>query len=85
MKYRIVYILFIILFSNLYLISQKADITSGCSPLDVRFTSDNLSQYYWEFIEGNGTSTKQNPNHIFIHPGVYNVTLYEGKGGKKIG
>jgi len=85
MKKNIIYVILVILFTNSYMFSQKADVTFGCSPLDVHFTSNNLSNYYWNFVEGNATSTDKNPNHIFTHPGVYNVVLSEGKGGKKIG
>jgi len=80
-------ILFVVfgLFVSFNLFSQSADITKGCSPLEVNFETSDLSQYYWEFVEGNATSTLKNPIHIFTHPGKYDVKLYEGKDGKYIG
>lgn len=54
-----------------------ANITSGCSPLVVRFTdqsSGNITSWNWKF--GNGsTSTSQNPGKIYISPGQYTVEL----------
>ncbi len=64
--------------------SQTASVTRGCSPLTVNFSADSLTEYYWEFEEGNATSVLQNPEHIFTHPGIYTVKLYEGKGNDKI-
>ncbi len=85
-KHRI-YVLLVGLFFliNSSIFAQTASVTKGCSPLEVKFTSASMSAYYWEFIEGNATSTLQNPKHIFTHPGNYKVKLYEGQGGKKIG
>lgn len=61
----------------------QADFTGaplfGCGPLTVNFT-DNSSgfaapvTYAWDFGDG-GTSTAQNPVHIYNTPGVYTVSL----------
>ena len=55
--------------------------TSGCDPLTVFFpnnsTSDLPLQYQWTFSDG-GTSTDQNPTHVFTPEGVYSVSLTIG-------
>ena len=80
------FLFYIIIFLTPYFIySQSADVTKGCSPLSVQFGADSLDQYYWQFVESNATSTLQNPQHIFTHPGTYKVKLYNGKGNDKIG
>lgn len=80
-------VLFLIvsLFISFRLYSQSADVTKGCIPLEVNFNTSELSRYYWEFVEGNATSTLQNPTHIFTHAGNYTIRLYEGQNGNKIG
>ena len=78
-------ILFFIFVVSATMQGQKADITAGCSPLTVNFFADSLNAYYWDFEENNASSTLQNPQHIFTHPGVYRVKLYEGKGNRKVG
>ncbi|MEX2590386.1 MAG: PKD domain-containing protein [Chitinophagales bacterium] len=54
-----------------------ANITSGCSPVVVRFSDQstgNISSWNWKF--GNGsTSSSQNPGKIYITPGKYTVEL----------
>ena len=52
---------------------------SGASPLSVQFTANTtddhlIASYAWSFGDG-GTSTSQNPLHIFAQPGTYNVSL----------
>ena len=57
-----------------------ANITQGCAPLTVNFTSQStavppatLTGYSWNF--GDGTSIVQNPTHTYTLPGVYTVSL----------
>lgn len=49
---------------------------SSCPPYEVFFTdtSSNVSSWSWNFGDG-GTSTLQNPSHIFGNTGLYDVTL----------
>ncbi|MFT7086331.1 MAG: gliding motility-associated-like protein [Vicingaceae bacterium] len=63
--------------------------TTGCSPLDVRFTSTitdpgagtNSGVYKWDFGNGSPTSNLPNPTHRYSQDGSYNVTLtYESIG-----
>ncbi len=58
--------------------SFSADMTSGDSPLTVKFkdtsTGTGPLSYVWNFDDG-GTSTRQNPSHIFDNPGTYTITL----------
>ncbi len=55
-----------------------ADITSGCAPLTVQFTSQSLGNptaYAWEFPGGTpSASTDQNPTVTYNTPGSYAVT-----------
>lgn len=84
MKARLMVTIILVLIYS-YSRSQSADITKGCSPMQVSFSAPDLSSYYWEFIEGNATSVLKNPIHIFTNPGIYKVTLYEGNKTNKIG
>ncbi len=51
---------------------------SQCVPFAAQFidlsSSDTPIQYLWNFGDG-GTSTAQNPSHIYTIPGIYPVTL----------
>lgn len=44
---------------------------------DVQFTNLSFGNntYWWDFGDGQNSSA-ENPNHIFINPGIYEVTLY---------
>lgn len=49
----------------------------GTAPLTVAFTdlsTGTPTSWAWSFGDG-GTSTAQNPTHIYTAPGVYTVTL----------
>jgi len=51
--------------------------TSGEAPLTVAFADQSTgtpSTWSWSFGDG-GTSTAQNPSHVYTAPGTYNVTL----------
>ncbi|PCH96343.1 MAG: hypothetical protein COB85_03660 [Bacteroidetes bacterium] len=50
--------------------------TSQCAPALVSFTdqSQNVSSYLWDFGDGIG-STNSNPDHIYVMPGFYSITL----------
>ena len=56
-----------------------ADVTSGCSGLEVQFTdasSNNVTGWNWTFAGGTpSTSTEQNPTVIYNTPGTYSVVL----------
>ncbi len=49
---------------------------SLCPPYTAWFqdTSTNAVSWFWDFGDGN-TSNLQNPNHIYLEPGYYNVSL----------
>ncbi|MFH1320337.1 MAG: PKD domain-containing protein [Bacteroidota bacterium] len=76
--------------NNLVTLSSTltADFTAstfnGCAPLLVDFTNTSIDAitYLWDFGDGN-TSIFENPNHTYINPGTYTVTLhtYGGPGG----
>ncbi|MFC1787380.1 PKD domain-containing protein, partial [Halobacteriota archaeon] len=51
----------------------------GFKPLTVNFTDlsssyDGIISWFWEFGDGTN-STEQNPTHIYLQDGVYNVSL----------
>ena len=51
--------------------------TSGFSPFTVKFTDISVSSptgWFWQFGDG-GTTTLQNPLHIYLVPGTYDVSL----------
>nr|WP_321431224.1 PKD domain-containing protein [uncultured Methanolobus sp.] len=54
-----------------------ANVTSGMAPLTVNFTdlsSNRSTSWLWDFGDGN-TSTDQNPTHVYVSAGAYNVSL----------
>ncbi len=56
----------------------KGNPTYGQAPLDVHFkdkSSSNVQAWYWDFGDGIGTSTDQNPDYQYTTPGIYKVTL----------
>ena len=61
-----------------------ADTTSGTPPLSVNFTSTStgtITTYAWNFGDA-GTSSVQNPSHVYAAAGVYTVSLtVSGPGG----
>lgn len=61
---------------NLPTANFGTNVTSGKAPLAVKFTdsSTNTTSWRWDFGDG-GTSTGQNPVHIYSSAGTYIVTL----------
>jgi PKD repeat protein len=61
----------------------SAEPTGGLGPLTVQFTdqssagSSPITSWSWSFGDG-GTSTDQNPSHIYLLPGSYTVSLTVG-------
>ena len=54
-----------------------ADPIQGCAPLPVQFTdlsAGGPTSWLWEFGDG-ATSAEANPNHIYMAPGLYSVSL----------
>ncbi len=54
-----------------------ASITSGYEPLIVSFEDlslNNPDSWEWDFGDG-GVSARQNPKHVYLTPGTYNVSL----------
>ncbi len=63
---------------------QQASATRGCVPLDVSYTAQNQSSYYWDF--GNGaSSTLAAPQNTFTSAGTFTVQLFQSQGGTKVG
>ncbi len=71
-------------FSNTIIINSKPNVQfngdnlMGCAPLNVNFISNSTntisSTYHWNFGDS-GTSNLQNPSHLYIASGLYNVML----------
>lgn len=62
-------------------VNFSADKTSGCYPLNVKFsdastpgTGNSITSWEWNFGDG-ATSTEQNPSHTYASAGNYSVTL----------
>lgn len=51
--------------------------SADCPPLPVNFTnlSSFANSYVWDFGDNTGTTTDENPLHIYTTPGDYDVTL----------
>lgn len=65
--------------------AQTASKTSGCVPLEVKFTPPGgTSTYYW-VLESGVTSPLQNPSHIYTKAGTYVVKFYASSTGPQIG
>ncbi len=69
----------VVCFSQTPVADFTADLTTGCAPLVVQFTSTSANTgsgatYSWSF--GNGaTSVLQNPSTTFLQSGLYTVSL----------
>ena len=64
--------------------AQTADVTIGCFPLQVEFTSPNSGANFWQFGDNTNSDVKD-PSHNYTEPGIYTVELFEGVGGPKVG
>lgn len=53
------------------------DSASGCTPLEVAFENTSLygAEFEWDFGDGRGTSTAENPIYTYLTAGEYDVTL----------
>ena len=54
-----------------------ADPIEGLAPLNVSFNNEstgNIIGYYWDFGDET-TSSQQNPQHTYLEPGIYSVSL----------
>ena len=77
-------LIIIAFFSITALTAQTADVTLGCFPLQVQFTSPNSGINYWEFGDATNSEVKD-PSHNYTEPGIYTVELFEGVGGPLVG
>lgn len=62
----------------------SADVTNGCIVLHTHFTDQStstsaISSWRWDFGDGSQSSDK-NPEHTFIAPGKYTITLIVNTG-----
>ena len=62
-------------------VNATASVSRGVPPLEVSFSGTNADDdgstfsYEWDFKDGSGIATQQNPVHTFADPGVYPVIL----------
>ncbi|MEQ8909762.1 MAG: PKD domain-containing protein [Vicingaceae bacterium] len=58
-------------------IADFGDSASGCEPLEVQFSnlSEYGNQFFWDFGDGRGSSTAENPSYTYFQEGDYTVTL----------
>ncbi|MEM9920624.1 MAG: PKD domain-containing protein [Bacteroidota bacterium] len=57
------------------------DVTSStCPPLEVNFTNNsiNADTVFWDFGDGSGMTSIENPTHIYNNSGMYDVQLIAG-------
>jgi PKD repeat protein len=61
---------------NYYSAAGTANVTSGCKSLSVTFTDQSLQStgWFWDFGDG-FTSSSQNPTHVYVNDGIYDVML----------
>ncbi len=58
----------------------SSNVSSSEAPMTVAFTDQTIGEpafWFWDFGDGN-TSDEQNPEHIFVESGSYDVTLWVG-------
>ncbi|MEZ4940251.1 MAG: PKD domain-containing protein [Saprospiraceae bacterium] len=61
------------LLQTAFLFAQTADVTTGCAPLEVKFTPPaGATSFFWDFKDG-GSSFLASPSNIFTTPGTYEV------------
>ncbi|MBK8923179.1 MAG: PKD domain-containing protein [Saprospirales bacterium] len=73
------------LFQSVWLFAQTANVTTGCAPLEVKFTPpQGVSTYFWNFQDG-GASNLPSPSNIFTTPGTYAVEFRETPTGPIVG
>ena len=63
---------------------QSADVTIGCAPLTVNFTTPGATNY-WDFGNGTSASNDANPSAAYTTAGDYTVILYTAPGGAETG
>jgi hypothetical protein len=70
------------------IVSSSSDKSAGSAPLNVSFTalvSGGVAPYIynWDYGDGSAHGDTQNPNHIFLRGGVFNVvlTIMDSRGG----
>jgi hypothetical protein len=70
------------------IVSTSSDKSAGNAPLNVSFTalvSGGVAPYAynWDYGDGSAHGDTQNPNHIFLRSGVFNVvlTIVDSRGG----
>ena len=59
---------------------NNTGITVNCPPATVNFTAvpsagADITEYLWDFGDGNVAFNVQNPNHTYLFPGIYTVTV----------
>ena len=87
MKIRFILLLSTIIFFSFItnIKAQTANVTQGCSPLEVSFSGPaGQPTFFWEFGDG-AIATDQNPTNTFGTTGTFIVQLFDVDGGNLIG
>jgi gliding motility-associated-like protein len=84
MKIKISFTLLILIISNLIKAQITADVTEGCAPMVVTFSTSLSGPYYWDFDNG-ATSPSQTPSTTFSTAKTYNVVLRSSVVGPILG
>lgn len=57
-----------------------ASVTAGTDPLTVQFddhsTGKNITRWEWNFGDGSANTTTEDPTHVYLAPGTYDVSLW---------
>ena len=82
---RILVTLLTLLLHSAFLFSQTASDSTGCAPLQVKFTPPGgVASFFWDFKDG-ATSVLASPTNTFSTPGTYAVEFRETPAGPVVG
>ena len=57
-----------------FVLNQDTVYLSEGGGINILNNSQNATSFYWDFDDGN-FSTEQNPSHLYVDCGIYNVSL----------
>jgi len=84
MKLKTSFTLLVLIISNLIKAQITANVTEGCAPMAVTFSTSLSGPYYWDFDNG-ATALTQTAPTTFSTAKTYNVVLRSSVGGPILG